>query len=173
MSRSEASPEADPTSYSPVFISETISSEVPAIFVLTLQPVSFSKSCTQSTLGSFVPSSTYPAQATMLTWPSPAPSAASLSIFGRLAPPGPAPEPPPPEPPPPEPPQPASASAPAASTEASALPLCRIRFLLRRGYLDDVLLVPAQPDRRAARRGGCGAPVLLDHHYPGARVQVH
>src|SRR4051794_13072932 len=165
MSRSEASPEADTTSYSPVFISETISSEVPAIFVLTLQPVSFSKSCTQSTLGSFVPSSAYPAQAMMLTWPSPAPSALSLSTFGTLTPPGPAPVLPLPLSPPP---QPARASTPAAIAAVSALPLCRIRVLLFGGNLDDVLFVPAEPDRlspKAAQRSGSGAPVLFDHDH--------
>ena len=46
--RSVASPEAVTRSKPPPFISETISSEVPAILALTLQPVCFSKSVTQS-----------------------------------------------------------------------------------------------------------------------------
>src|SRR3954452_2779686 len=74
ISRREASPDADTASYSPVFIRLTISSEVPAVLVLTLQPEACSNGWTQSTFGSFDPSSAYPAQATRLTWPSPAPS---------------------------------------------------------------------------------------------------
>ncbi len=58
ISRRVASPEADTPSYLPVRISVTISSEVLPIFTLTLQPVSFSKSVTQSTFGSVEPSST-------------------------------------------------------------------------------------------------------------------
>ncbi len=58
MSRSVASPEAETLSYSPVFISCTISSEVLPILTLTLQPVSSSKPVTQSTAGSVEPSST-------------------------------------------------------------------------------------------------------------------
>ena len=56
--RSVASPEADTPSYWPERISVTISSEVLPILVLTWQPVSFSKSDTQSTFGSVEPSST-------------------------------------------------------------------------------------------------------------------
>ena len=58
ISRSVASPDADTPSYLPVRISVTISSEVLPIFTLTWQPVSFSKSDTQSTFGSVEPSST-------------------------------------------------------------------------------------------------------------------
>ena len=57
MSRSDASPEADTTSYWPVFIRLTISSDVGAVFTLTWQPVCFSNGVTQSTLGSVEPSS--------------------------------------------------------------------------------------------------------------------
>jgi hypothetical protein len=46
--RSEASPEAVTRSNPPWFISVTISSEVAAVFTLTLQPVSFSNEVTQS-----------------------------------------------------------------------------------------------------------------------------
>ncbi len=56
--RRVASPDADTPSYLPVRISVTISSEVLPIFTLTLQPVSSSKSDTQSTAGSVDPSST-------------------------------------------------------------------------------------------------------------------
>jgi hypothetical protein len=48
MSRRLASPEAVTRSKPPSFISATISSEVPAVFTFTLQPVFFSKSVTQS-----------------------------------------------------------------------------------------------------------------------------
>ena len=47
-SLSDASPEAVTRSNPPWFISVTISSEVAAVLTLTLQPVSFSKSVTQS-----------------------------------------------------------------------------------------------------------------------------
>ena len=47
-SLSDASPEAVTRSKPPSFISATISSEVPAVLTLTLQPVVFSKSVTQS-----------------------------------------------------------------------------------------------------------------------------
>ena len=57
ISRSEASPEADTTSYSPVFIRVTASSEVPKYLTLAWQPVSFSNGVTQSTVVSLVPSS--------------------------------------------------------------------------------------------------------------------
>ena len=56
--RSEASPEAETTSYSPVFMRFRASSEVPKVFVVTSQPVSSSNGVTQSTAGSFEPSST-------------------------------------------------------------------------------------------------------------------
>ena len=56
--RSVASPEAETPSYWPVRISVTISSDVLPTLVLTWQPVSFSKSVTQSTFGSVLPSST-------------------------------------------------------------------------------------------------------------------
>ena len=57
ISRSDASPEADTTSYSPVFIRFSASSEVPKYFTLAWQPVCFSNGVTQSIVGSFVPSS--------------------------------------------------------------------------------------------------------------------
>ncbi len=57
ISRSDASPEADTTSYSPVFIRLTASSEVPKYLTLTSQPVSSSNGVTQSTAGSVEPSS--------------------------------------------------------------------------------------------------------------------
>ena len=53
--RSEASPEADTTSKSPVPIFSNISSEVLATWTFALQPVSFSNGVTQSTVGSVVP----------------------------------------------------------------------------------------------------------------------
>ncbi len=56
--RRVASPEAETTSYCPVRISWTASSEVPKVLMVTLQPDSFSKSETQSTAGSLLPSST-------------------------------------------------------------------------------------------------------------------
>src|SRR5215475_7969662 len=80
ISRSDASPEADTTSYWPVFIRLTASSEVPNVLTVTWQPVAFSNGVTQSTFGSLLPSSAYPGQASTLTLPSPAPS---LSILGR------------------------------------------------------------------------------------------
>ena len=57
ISRSDASPDADTTSYSPVFISCTASSEVPKYFMLAWQPVSCSNGVTQSTDLSVEPSS--------------------------------------------------------------------------------------------------------------------
>src|SRR5512139_75136 len=89
MSRSEASPDAETASYWPVFIRLPISSEVPATLVLTLHPVCFSNGCTQSTFLSLEPSSAYPAQATRLTCPSPAPSDCSAGILGTVKPPWP------------------------------------------------------------------------------------
>ena len=58
MSRRVASPEAETVSYCPVRMSCTASSEVPNVLTVTLQPDSFSKSVTQSTFGSLLPSST-------------------------------------------------------------------------------------------------------------------
>ena len=55
--RSDASPDADTTSYWPVFISVTASSEVPKTFTETSQPVSSSNGVTQSTALSVLPSS--------------------------------------------------------------------------------------------------------------------
>jgi len=55
ISRSEASPEADTTSYCPVFIRLSASSEVPKVFTLTLQPVCCSNGPTQLTFGSLEP----------------------------------------------------------------------------------------------------------------------
>src|SRR5689334_955808 len=91
MRRSEASPEAETTSYSPDRINVTISSDVPAGLLFTLHPVACSKLCTQSTVLSLEPSSTYPAQEMMLTAPSPAPSEACFLTSGGCAPPGPVP----------------------------------------------------------------------------------
>ena len=48
ISRNDASPDAVTRSYPPLAIKLTISSEVAAVFTLTLQPVSFSKPVTQS-----------------------------------------------------------------------------------------------------------------------------
>jgi hypothetical protein len=56
-SRSEASPEADTTSYSPVEYSCTASAEVAKVLTVTWQPVCCSKGVTQSTAGSVEPSS--------------------------------------------------------------------------------------------------------------------
>src|SRR4051794_18393340 len=64
----------------------TISSDVPAILVLTLHPVCFSNGWTQSTVLSLEPSSAYPAQATSLTGPPPCPGDAWASILGGLKP---------------------------------------------------------------------------------------
>ena len=58
MRRSVASPEAATTSYSPVFIRLTASSEVPYDFEVTMHPVFSSNPVTQSTAGSLLPSST-------------------------------------------------------------------------------------------------------------------
>jgi hypothetical protein len=55
--RSEASPEAETTSYSPDFISCTASSEVAKYFTFAWQPVASSKGVTQSTALSVEPSS--------------------------------------------------------------------------------------------------------------------
>ena len=55
--RRDASPEADTTSYSPVFISWTASSDVAKYLMLAWQPVASSNGVTQSTAGSVVPSS--------------------------------------------------------------------------------------------------------------------
>ena len=57
ISRSDASPEADTTSYSPVFMRLRASSEVPKYFTLAWQPVFFSNGVTQSIVLSLVPSS--------------------------------------------------------------------------------------------------------------------
>ena len=53
-----ASPEAETVSYWPVRMSCTASSEVPKVLTVTWHPLLFSKSETQSTLGSLLPSST-------------------------------------------------------------------------------------------------------------------
>src|SRR5215471_3741372 len=87
MSRSVASPDAETPSYWPVFMSATISSDVLPILTLTLQPVCDSNGCTQSTLGSSEPSSAYPAQAMMLSAPSPAPTDFCTGTFGSFSPP--------------------------------------------------------------------------------------
>src|SRR6478609_351643 len=71
--RSDASPEAEMTSYCPVRMSVTASSEVPNGLKLTLHWVSCSNGCTQSTAGSLLPSSTYPGHPRMDSWPSPGP----------------------------------------------------------------------------------------------------
>src|SRR5689334_12213235 len=82
MSRSVASPDADTPSYCPVRINCTISSDVLPIFTLTWQPVCFWNGCTQSTLGSFCPLSAYPAQAMMLSCPSPLPTDLAVGTSG-------------------------------------------------------------------------------------------
>src|SRR5882757_9267213 len=64
----------------------TISSDVPAVFTVTLHPVDVSNGVTQSTVLSFEPFSTYPAHATRLTWPSPVPNEASLAMLGGFRP---------------------------------------------------------------------------------------
>src|SRR5436190_20060910 len=51
-------------------MSETISSDVPAAFTLTLQPVSFSNAVTQSYALSLSPRSMYPGHAMISTSPS-------------------------------------------------------------------------------------------------------
>src|SRR3954454_24807450 len=86
MSLRDASPEADTTSYPPVFIRFTASSEVPKYFTLAWQPVAFSNGVTQSTLGSLEPSSAYPGQARMLTVPSIAPRDFCMGMFGGVKP---------------------------------------------------------------------------------------
>src|SRR5881392_2858039 len=63
-----------------------MSSEVAPILTFTLQPVCLVNRVTQSTFGSVEPFSTYPAQATMLTCPSPGPSCASLGMLGGTKP---------------------------------------------------------------------------------------
>src|SRR5262245_19956577 len=68
-------------------MSWTISSDEFPILTLTWQPVVFSKSVTQSTFGSFEPSSTYPAHATRLTCPSPGPRVFKALSFGGRRPP--------------------------------------------------------------------------------------
>ncbi len=57
MSRIDASPDAVTRSKPPSFISATISSEVPAVLTLTLQPLFFSNSVTQSKFLSVAPRS--------------------------------------------------------------------------------------------------------------------
>src|SRR3954447_1875495 len=86
MRRSDASPEADTTSYSPVLIRLTASSEVPKYFTVAWQPVAFSKGVTQSVFGSLVPSSAYPGQARMLTAPSLVPSFLAIGTSGAVNP---------------------------------------------------------------------------------------
>src|SRR5262249_36465720 len=63
-----------------------MSSEVAPILTFTLQPVCLVNGVTQSTFGSVEPFSTYPAQATMLTCPSPGPSWASFGMLGGTKP---------------------------------------------------------------------------------------
>src|SRR3979411_1906836 len=88
MRRSVALPDAETPSYWPVCMSETISSEVPAIFALVLHPVACSNGVTQLTFGSVAPLSAYPAQTMMLRAPSPAPILAWPVLTGvGLAPP--------------------------------------------------------------------------------------
>ncbi len=84
--RKEASPEAETTSYSPPRMSWTISSLVAPTLRLTLQLVSFSKAVTQSASGLVEPSSTNPAQATMLTWPSESPIEVAAGMSGTWMP---------------------------------------------------------------------------------------
>src|ERR1700730_2089219 len=82
MSRREALPDAETPSYWPVFISCTISSDVLPIFTFTLHPVCCWNGPTQLTFGSFAPLSAYPAQAMMLSAPSPAPMDCSIAPPG-------------------------------------------------------------------------------------------
>src|SRR6516225_8374493 len=75
--RRSASPDEDTMSYwppPPFFISETISSELPAYFALIWQPVCFSNGFTQS-------GSRYPSQAIRLSCPSPLPIVFSTGMF--------------------------------------------------------------------------------------------
>ena len=62
----------------------TISSEVLATFTFTWQPVCASNGWTQSWVLSFEPSSAYPAQAMMFSWPSPAPTLVAIAMSGRV-----------------------------------------------------------------------------------------
>src|SRR5215472_7074551 len=75
--RRSASPEEDTMSYwppPPFFMSETISSELPAYFALTWHPVCCSNGFTQSGFR-------YPSQAIRLSWPSPLPIFLSTGRF--------------------------------------------------------------------------------------------
>src|SRR6476661_9192432 len=126
MRRSVASPDAETVSYWPVRISWTASSEVPNVLTVTWQPDSFSKSLTQSTLGSLLPSSTYPGHASTLTFPSGVPSLARGLRSGTLNPPAPVEVVVPPEPP-----QAARASAARAATAVRAVVLRLVLVLMQ------------------------------------------
>src|SRR5216110_3268749 len=67
-------------------MSVTISSEVLPTLTLVWQPVAFSNGVTQSTFGSVEPSSAYPAQAMMLSCPSPCPTDFCTGSFGGFSP---------------------------------------------------------------------------------------
>src|SRR3712207_4243050 len=156
MSRREASPEAETTSYSPVRMRLTASSEVPKYLTLAVQPVSFSKGVTQSTDLSVLPSSAYPGQARMLTSPSMSPSDSFIGTSGAENPLSA--EPLSPSPPPPEPPL--SLPHPAASTStlapASVANLCvLISFLhcVRTRRRASPLLLLHRSCGRGSRRG--------------------
>src|SRR5476651_244359 len=77
MSRRSASPEAETRSYwppPPLFISETISLDVPAYFALTWQPVCASNSFTHS-------GCVYPSHAMMFSLPSPFPMTVNVAML--------------------------------------------------------------------------------------------
>src|SRR5215213_1449511 len=153
MSRNEASPEAETTSYSPVRMRLTASSEVPKYFTLALQPVCCSKGVTQSTDLSVLPSSAYPGQARMSTSPSMSPSDCFMAMSGAEKPPPSAPS--PPLDPPLSLPHPArpSASAPAAASVPATVPTLCVLI---------AALLHCLPTRRRA------SPLLLLHR-PGPR----
>src|SRR4051812_9695370 len=149
MSRSVASPDAETPSYWPVFISWTISSEVFPILLLTWQPVACSNGWTQSTFGSLLPSSAYPAQLTRFNWPSPCPRLCCMATLGSAGVP-PAALPPPPPPPP------QAASVSAARTATTAARLRPMRY------------IPSPPCRR--RSDGMARPLREEGLRVGASL---
>src|SRR5919107_2893742 len=176
ISRREASPEAETTSYSPVRIRVTASSDVPKYFTLALQPVSLSKGVTQSTDLSVLPSSAYPGQARMLTSPSMSPSDSFMGTSGAEKPPPSAGS------PPLEPlsvPQPATASArtltPATAAHVCALIPALLHCVPTRRRASPLLLLPRdlvlRPEpaglRRPGRRRGRGARTAPRGHRAG------
>src|SRR4051812_30216860 len=185
MSRSVASPDAETPSYWPVFISWTISSEVFPILLLTWQPVACSNGWTQSTFGSLLPSSAYPAQLTRFNCPSPCPRLCCMATLGSAGVP-PAALPPPPPPPP------QAASVSAARTATTAARLRPMRYIpsppYRRRSAERVhgLRPPGQPHavpatgpgmRRSAGVGGAGDDEdradIQDDHVADLRARVH